>query len=143
MQEGCVMASKVEMVTLSKDSAQRVFDALAGSMDFGSGFLESEDVLALRELAQVIGVDPSIGTPDEFKKDFPHKFKEATFNRESLAQRLGLLHQGVRITATGAPMTWNTIDESRMPKGLVCGVGSYSRTCLRGIGDPIHQVKDV
>lgn len=120
------MASEVEMVTLSKDSAQRVFDALAGSMDFGSGFLESDDVLALRELAQVIGVDPSIGTPNEFKKDFPHKFKEATFSRVNLAGRLGLLTQSVRYT----------------PKGLVCGVGSYTRTCLRGIGDPIHQVKD-
>jgi hypothetical protein len=136
------MASEVETVTMSKDSAQRVFDALSNSMDFGSGFLESEDVLALRELARVIGVDPSIGTPDEFKRDFPHAFESFGENRKAVAQRLGLLRQEVRYSVTNEPFTVTTIDENGMPKESVCKVGSYGRTCMRGAGDPIHQPRE-
>lgn len=66
-----------EMVSLPKEAARRVFDALVNSMNFGSGFLETDDVKALRVLAEAIGVDPLDGTPREFMPDFPHPFEPA------------------------------------------------------------------
>lgn len=66
-----------KMISLPKEAAQRVFDALVNSMDFGSGFLETDDVKALRTLAEAIDVSPIVGTPREFLPDFPHRFEPA------------------------------------------------------------------
>lgn len=58
------------------DSTLRtLFDALTNSLDFGSGFLDSEDVEALRSIAVMIGVDPMHGTPSEFAAQYPHRFE--------------------------------------------------------------------
>jgi len=43
-----------------------VFDVAVHSMDFGSGFLDDEEVAALREVAVVLGVDPAVATPRNF-----------------------------------------------------------------------------
>jgi hypothetical protein len=61
------------------DSVLRIlFDALVNSMDFGSGFLDSEDVEALRAVAVMIGVDPMDGTPSDFAHQYPHTFRGRT-----------------------------------------------------------------
>lgn len=58
------------------DSTLRIlFDALTNSMDFGSGFLDSEDVEALRAVAVLLGVDPMYGTPSEFTGQYPHPYE--------------------------------------------------------------------
>lgn len=43
-----------------------VFDVAVSSMDFSSGFLDDEEVAALRELAAELGVDPATATPHNF-----------------------------------------------------------------------------
>jgi hypothetical protein len=44
-----------------------LFDVAVSSMDFGSGFLDDEEVVSLRRAAEIIGVDPMAATPDNFK----------------------------------------------------------------------------
>lgn len=84
------------------EAAQRVFDALVSSMDFGSGFLETDDVAALRELAVAIGVDPNVGTPAEFRSQYPHPFEGET-DRTRIAWMSGALNQTAAVSVTGSP----------------------------------------
>ena len=44
-----------------------LFDTAVGSMDFGSGFLDDEEVAALREAAVLLGADPDEATPRNFR----------------------------------------------------------------------------
>lgn len=44
-----------------------LFDTAVGSMNFGSGFLDDEEVAALRQVAVILGVDPEVATPQNFK----------------------------------------------------------------------------
>lgn len=48
------------------EAVQVVFDAVIGSMDFGSGFLDTFEVIALRRLAEALGVDPKDATPSQW-----------------------------------------------------------------------------
>jgi len=101
-----------EKIEVPKLAVQIVFDALVHSMDFGSGFLGTEDVHGLREVAVALGVDPIEATPGEFRKDFPHPFE---------------IDPKVR-------------DDPFATK--VCKVGGTWRYgCERLESDPIHEVK--
>lgn len=55
-----------ETLMVPRALLQCVFDAAINSMDFGSGFLDDEEVAALRELAVILGVDPMEATPRQF-----------------------------------------------------------------------------
>jgi hypothetical protein len=112
-----------EKIEVPKLAVQIVFDALCQSMDFGSGFLDTEDVHGLREIATALGVDPNEATPDDFRKDFPHPFKMPT----------------APYIFGERPRTINTIDEGRMPDYMPCMVGTWSRSCNRSASDPIHS----
>jgi hypothetical protein len=127
-----------ETITIPKLTAQIVFDALVHSMDFGSGFLDTEEVQALRGLAEALGVDPATSTPDEFKRDFPHTFVGET-DREQVAWMCGALTQTRAVSATGSPYTVNTVNDDALPDYAPCKVGSYGRKCLRPEADPMHQ----
>jgi len=127
-----------ETITIPKVTAQILFDALTTSMDFGSGFLDSDDVTALRELAVAIGVDPATATPGEFEKDYPHRFDDET-NRLLMARMYGLSSVIQRISVNRAPYTTIEVDHSRMPDHVPCKVGSWGRKCLKPETDPIHQ----
>lgn len=129
-------------VTLGFEAAQRVFDALVNSMDFGSGFLETDDVKALRELAVAIGVDPNAGTPAEFKGAYPHPFEGET-DRTQIAWMTGALNQTAAVSVTGAPYTVNTIDDAKLPDFVPCKVGPYGRWCRKPETDPIHVAAEV
>jgi hypothetical protein len=52
------------------EALQVVFDTAVGSMDFGSGFLDMPEVLALREVAKALGVPPILATPENFWSHF-------------------------------------------------------------------------
>jgi hypothetical protein len=54
-------------VTLPLADLQILFDTAVGSMDWGSGFLDAEEVEALRRVAIILGVDPLDATPDNHK----------------------------------------------------------------------------
>jgi hypothetical protein len=55
-----------------------VFDIAIRSLDFNSGFLEDDEVEALRELAVLLGVDPWEATPSQWRPRYcpGHTFGE-------------------------------------------------------------------
>jgi hypothetical protein len=55
-----------DIIALPIEKLRGLFDIAVESMDFGSGFLEDSDVELLREVAVLLGLDPSVGTPDAF-----------------------------------------------------------------------------
>lgn len=64
-----------EILTVPKVLVQILFDAVCNSMDFGSGFLDTEDVEALRTTAALLGVDPKVATPDAMKGNYEHDYR--------------------------------------------------------------------
>jgi hypothetical protein len=58
-----------------KEVVQILFDTAVGSMDFGSGFLDDEEVYALRQTAELLGVDPMVATPTNYRKRMPHPYE--------------------------------------------------------------------
>jgi hypothetical protein len=53
-----------------KEHWKVVFDIATNSLDFGSGFLDDEEVEALRAAAVDLGVDPMEATPHDFKGQY-------------------------------------------------------------------------
>ena len=62
-----------ETVTVDRTMLQIVFDCAVGSMDFGSGFLDDEEVTGLRAIAGYLGVDPMLATPLNFQCKYTGK----------------------------------------------------------------------
>jgi hypothetical protein len=127
-----------EQITIPKETAQILFDALVQSMDFGSGFLDTEEVEALREMAVVLGVDPDLATPDEFKAGYPHAYVGET-NRTIAARLVGAILMPGQPNPSGKPFNAGDIDETRMPNYAPCRVGAWGRPCKKPENDPIHQ----
>jgi len=71
------------------DLARVALDIAIGSMDFGSGFLDNEEVEALRELAVLLGVDPWQATPPNMRDHFcgDHPWGEWEINPNALHRR--------------------------------------------------------
>lgn len=63
------MSTRIE---LDLNDLKQLFDLVCNSMDFGSGFLDGEDVVLLRRIASLIGVDPLLATPSTEMKHYPH-----------------------------------------------------------------------
>ncbi len=53
-------------VAVPTEDLRTMFDIAVGSLNFVSGFLDSDEVDVLRRVAVQIGVDPMAGTPKEF-----------------------------------------------------------------------------
>jgi hypothetical protein len=62
-------------VTIKAEKLRVLVDVIAGSMDFGSGFLDIEDVEALWYAAEILGISQMDVTPSEFKHLIPHSFE--------------------------------------------------------------------
>jgi hypothetical protein len=56
----------MEVTEVSGRLLRIVFDVAVRSADFGSGFLDDEEVTALREVAVILGADPADATPGKF-----------------------------------------------------------------------------
>lgn len=54
-------------VTIDQTLLQICFDVAVHSLDFSSGFLDDEEVSALREIAARLDVNPMVATPKKFK----------------------------------------------------------------------------
>lgn len=63
-----------DTTVIETEDLKAIFDLAVGSMNFGSGFLDGDEVAMLRRIAVVIGVDPWVATPRDFKHQFPHEF---------------------------------------------------------------------
>lgn len=55
-----------EVVSIRKGDLRAIMDVGTMSMDFGSGFLDNEQVEALRKGAVILGIDPMTVTPSNF-----------------------------------------------------------------------------
>lgn len=55
-----------EIIEVRKGDLRAVLDVATMSMDFGSGFLDNEQVEALRKAAIILGLDPKVATPANF-----------------------------------------------------------------------------
>jgi hypothetical protein len=60
----------VERKQVNKEDVLKLLDIIVLSMDFGSGFLETSDVVVLRRVARQVGMDPEDVTP----ANVPHKY---------------------------------------------------------------------
>lgn len=56
-----------DRIEIDRKTLQIVFDTAVHSMDFGSGFLDDEEVVGLRAVAEILGVDPMLATPLNFQ----------------------------------------------------------------------------
>lgn len=52
---------------IDRETLQVVFDTAVHSLDFSSGFLDHDEVIALRATARLLGVDPEAATPINFR----------------------------------------------------------------------------
>jgi hypothetical protein len=57
----------VDPVPVPRLSVQILLDVVVSSLDFGSGMLDDEEVNALRGVAELLGIDPMIATPNNFR----------------------------------------------------------------------------
>lgn len=55
------------MIEVDDEVLRALFDVAVSSMNFSSGFLDDEEVGCLRQVAVILGVDPMVATPDNFR----------------------------------------------------------------------------
>lgn len=141
------MMTEERMVSIRFEDAQRIFDLAVGADQMCSGYMETDDVHAMRRLAVIISVDPSVCTSSEFVTYFPHKFKPYTRDAILDQNRERVLK---RIPDTGA--AWNiealipeTDDEVIARLGILptsaCGLSGRWGVCNKSADDPIHEVQ--
>lgn len=111
---------------ISREDLRRLFDLATDSPLICSGSFETDDVVVLRRLAELIGVDPNVATPDEFAAQYPHPFKRRPVHAKMLGSETGEKAQA-------------RIAEERADPG--CRVGKYGRWCGKPADDPIHTAE--
>jgi hypothetical protein len=123
-------------IAIPRETARILFDALSTSMDFGSGFLDTEEVEALRQLAVLIGVDPTKGTPDTFVKHYPHAFKPMK-HPGMLARIYRLIEPDDVLARIIGPEEVQRRNAELRPRFVPCQAGAYPY-CQKPETDPIH-----
>lgn len=78
-----------EIVTIRKGDLRAVMDVGTMSMDFASGFLDNEQVEALRKCAEILGIDPIVVTPSNFACQYNGKHQWRRYPRPANAHALG------------------------------------------------------
>ncbi|SCF42419.1 hypothetical protein GA0070618_6657 [Micromonospora echinospora] len=73
--DGCEVYVMADETVVKTEHLRILFDALCHSLDFGSGFLDTEEVNALRAIAGYLGVNPMVATPSEFVTQYTHDFE--------------------------------------------------------------------
>jgi hypothetical protein len=66
-----------EVIEVRKGDLRAILDVASESMDFGSGFLDNEQVEALRKGAEILSFDPLAVTPTNFECQYTgtHEWK--------------------------------------------------------------------
>lgn len=126
-----------EQIAIPKLTAQIVFDAAVGSMDFTSGMLDTEEVEALRSLAVILGVDPAVATPAEFRSSYGHAFEPMP---DEMIRRVFTPY--VAVPEPEAPGGWMTERHGELPDFTPCQVGTWGRHCGKPESDPIHRAAE-
>lgn len=60
------------MVLMPRGNVQEMLDIITGSLDYGSDFLDQEQIETLRSVAEMLGLNPMAATPTKYSKFFPH-----------------------------------------------------------------------
>lgn len=55
-----------DLISVRRGDIRALLDIATSSLDFGSGFLDNEQVEVLRKVAAIVGVDPTLVTPSNF-----------------------------------------------------------------------------
>jgi hypothetical protein len=108
------------MITL--DELKKLFDLATESMDFGSGFMDHEEVVLLRRVAVIIGVDVKEGTPDNFRASFAHDVVDPREKEHKVWVK----------DPTAGPRTYRG---TWVPDGTIT-ICDY---CKRNITNPVHH----
>ena len=78
-----------DTIPMPRTDLQALFDLAVNSMDFGSGFFGTDEVVLLRRIALHLGVDPMKATPNEFHANYPHVSNQCSWRcRDRAAQHL-------------------------------------------------------
>lgn len=70
------MTTVTAVTQVPTDDLRTLFDVAVNSLNFGSGFLDTDEVNVLRRIAALIGVDPTVATPSNFARQYLHTFQE-------------------------------------------------------------------
>src|SRR4051812_17657551 len=61
-----------ELIEVRKGDLRALLDVATTSMDFGSGFLNDEEVEIIWKISDVLGVDKKLTTPDNYRCKLAH-----------------------------------------------------------------------
>lgn len=64
-----------DLIPVERETLRAIFDLAVNSLNFGSGFWDSEETNAARAIAGLIGVDPMEATPPDLRKHYAHAWK--------------------------------------------------------------------
>jgi hypothetical protein len=131
-------------ITLSREDAQRIFDLAVGADSACSGYMDSDDVAAMRRLAVAIGVDPAECTGPEFTTQFPHAYQPGHPDLAEYA-RIITVHRtdtanGRSITITRAETAEEVLARLGGTIPEQCIAGRWRGRCGKSADDPIHAV---
>lgn len=79
-------------LSVDRKVLQVVFDTAINSLDFGSSFLDDEEVIGLRAVACLLDVDPDVATPLNFKCKYNGKHKPWGSDSPSQANKCRYCH---------------------------------------------------
>lgn len=94
-----------EEVLIRKGDLRAIMDVATGSMDFGSGFLDNEQVEALHVGAVILGIDKIIVTPSNFVCQYAghHDWTPVTWGGGGYACKICRHHQAEQPTEYTPP----------------------------------------
>lgn len=125
-----------DMISIRKEDLRHLFDLAVDTPLLCSGSFDTDDVNVIRLAAGLIGADAEAVTPDEFIRDYPHRFKPVSWRLER--DRVPTGHIGYN----GAPETRPETEAEVMARlGQLpdqCMAGTYNRYCGRSASDPKH-----
>lgn len=78
------MKNKVITVIVQRETLAVLVDTITGSLDYGSGFLDIEDVQALWDAALTLDIPLMDVTPSEFRHLLPHPMARHSWESETV-----------------------------------------------------------
>ena len=74
-------------VTIPLETLQKLFDIAMSGAAASSGYMDNEEVEALRSLAPILGISEIEATPSSFRAQYAHEFKPRKFGNQIVLDR--------------------------------------------------------